>query len=107
MKALENDDTEFFTKESFPIIIGDQASRFSNIAYVYITGHLFFFVLESGLEDVWGMEGSVGSGEQLFAWNLFYCLALQSCSGGSRLRCAENKCLVFFVSVEVQWLGMY
>lgn len=63
---MENDDTRLFTKGSFPIIIGEQASEFSNITYVYIMRHLFFFVLESGLEDVWRLEGWIGSGEQLF-----------------------------------------
>lgn len=76
VKAVENDDTGFFTKGTFSIIIGEQASRFSNLTHVYIMRHLFFFVLESGLEDVWRLEGWIGSGEQLFAWNLFYSLAL-------------------------------
>lgn len=66
VKAVENDDTWLCTRASFPIIIGEKASRFSNIAYVCIMRHLFFFVLESGLEDVWTLEGWIGSGEQLF-----------------------------------------
>lgn len=63
---MGSDDTGLFTKESFPIVTGEQASRFSNMTYVYIVRHLFVFVLESGLEDVWRLEGCVGSGEQLF-----------------------------------------
>lgn len=70
MKAVESDDMIFFfffsTKKCFLIVIGEQASRFSNITCVYIMRHLFFFVLESGLEDVWRLEGWIGSGEQLF-----------------------------------------